>query len=74
MEDALYEISSMRLFTNLSLDGAIPYLTTIMNFRHLLARHQLARKLFEEINDWLSETGLLLEKGTIVAIQLNTVF
>jgi IS5 family transposase len=36
MEDALYEITSMRLFADLSLDNPIPDHTTIMNFRHLL--------------------------------------
>ncbi len=36
MEDALYEIASMRLFARLSLDSALPDRTTIMNFRHLL--------------------------------------
>jgi IS5 family transposase len=30
MEDALYEIASMRFFAYLSLDGAIPDRTTIM--------------------------------------------
>ena len=38
MEDALYEIASMRLFARLSLDSALPDRTTIMNFRHLLER------------------------------------
>jgi IS5 family transposase len=33
MEDALYEIASMRQFARLSLDKAIPDRTTIMNFR-----------------------------------------
>jgi IS5 family transposase len=37
MEDALYEIASMRLFARLSLDSALPDRTTIMNFRHLLS-------------------------------------
>ena len=36
IEDALYEIASMRLFARLSLDSALPDRTTIMNFRHLL--------------------------------------
>ena len=40
MEDALYEIASMRLFAHLSLNSAIPDRTTIMNFRHLLEKHQ----------------------------------
>ncbi|UDC57784.1 IS5 family transposase (plasmid) [Klebsiella quasipneumoniae subsp. quasipneumoniae] len=34
MEDALYEIASMRLFARLSLDSALPDRTTIMEFRH----------------------------------------
>lgn len=50
MEDALYEIALMRLFAKLSLDQAIPDRTTIMNFRHLLEQHQLARQLFDAAN------------------------
>jgi hypothetical protein len=42
MEDALYEIASMRLFAGLSLDKAIPDHTTILKFRHLLAQYCLA--------------------------------
>ncbi|WP_310959390.1 transposase, partial [Klebsiella pneumoniae] len=57
MEDALYEIASMRLFARLSLDSALPDRTTIMNFRHLLEQHQLARQLFKTINRWLAEAG-----------------
>jgi len=51
MEDALYEIASMRLFARLSLDSALPDRTTIMNFRHLLEQHQLARQLFKTLVD-----------------------
>jgi len=37
MEDALYEITSMRQFAGLSLStGRIPDETTILNFRHLV--------------------------------------
>jgi len=55
MEDALYEIASMRLFAGLSLDKPIPDHTTIMNFRHLLERKKLARKIFREVNQWLTD-------------------
>ncbi|QBG64214.1 transposase (plasmid) [Escherichia coli] len=58
MEDALYEIASMRLFARLSLDSALPDRTTIMNFRHLLEQHQLARQLFKTINRWLAEVDV----------------
>lgn len=66
MEDALYEIASMRLFAGLSLDGAIPDHTTIMNFRHLLERHGLARKIFQEVSAWLSDAGVLVKEGTLL--------
>ncbi|MGL5524464.1 MAG: IS5 family transposase, partial [Aeromonas veronii] len=66
MEDALYEIASMRLFAKLSLDQAIPDRTTIMNFRHLLEQHQLARQLFDAINQWLCDAGIMMKQGTLV--------
>jgi IS5 family transposase len=65
MEDALYEIASMRLFAGLSLDKAIPNHTTILKFRHLLERHDLARQIFEEVKQWLSEAGVLLKEGSL---------
>nr|WP_250188577.1 IS5 family transposase [Escherichia coli] len=66
MEDALYEIASMRLFARLSLDSALPDRTTIMNFRHLLEQHQLARQLFKTISRWLAEAGVMMTQGTLV--------
>lgn len=66
MEDALCEIASMRLFAGLSLDKAIPDHTTIMNFRHLLERRGLSRKIFEEVSVWLSKAGVLVKEGTLM--------
>ncbi|MGL5127749.1 MAG: IS5 family transposase [Aeromonas popoffii] len=66
MEDALYEIASMRLFAKLSLDQAIPDRTPIMNFRHLLEQHRLARQLFDAVNQWLSDAGIMMKQGTLV--------
>jgi transposase, IS5 family len=65
MEDALYEIESMRRFAGLRLDR-IPDETTILNFRHLLERHGLGKKLFKRINRHLQENGLLLREGSII--------
>lgn len=65
LEDALYEVESMRRFAGLKLDR-IPDETTILNFRRLLERHNLAAKLFNEINQTLAEQGLILKEGTIV--------
>jgi len=67
MEEELYEIASMRQFAGLSLArGSVPDETTILNFRHLLERHDLARELFETVKVHLQEAGLLLRRGTIV--------
>ena len=66
MEDALYEITSMRLLAELSLNNAIPDHTTIMNFRHLLEKHKLSRQLFKEVNKWLSSAGIYLKKARLL--------
>ena len=66
MEDALYEIASMRLFAKLSLDQAIPDRTTIMNFRLLLERHPLARQPFDAVTLWLADAGIMMKQGTLV--------
>ena len=67
MEEALYEIASMRQFAGLSLArGAVPDETTILKFRHLLERHELARQIFETIKGHLQAKGLMLRQGTIV--------
>ena len=66
MEDALYETASMRHFSKLSLDKSLPDHTTIMNFRHLLERHCLGRQIFEAINQWLEESGVLVKEGSSI--------
>ncbi len=66
MEDAHYAIVSMRLFAEFSLDQAISDRTTIMNFRHLLEQHQLVRQLFDAINQWLCDAGIMMKQGTLV--------
>ena len=67
MEEALYEVAPLRQFAGLSLTrGGIPDETTILNFRHLLEKHELARRLLEAVNVHLSEKNLLLRQGTVV--------
>jgi len=67
MEEALYDSTSMRQFSGLSLTrNSMPDATTILNFRHLLERNHLAGRLLAEINAMLGERGLLLRRGTIV--------
>src|SRR6476469_3387074 len=67
MEEELYEIASMRQFAGLSLArGTVPDETTILNFRHLLEQHGLAREIFDPVKTHLQTAGLLLRQGTIV--------
>src|SRR5690348_13964057 len=64
MEEELCEIASMRQFAGLSLArGTVPDETTILNFRHLLEQHGLAREIFDTA--YLQSAGLLLRQGTI---------
>lgn len=66
MEEALYEIAPLRQFAQFSLLEAIPDETTLLNFRHLLERNDLAAKMLATINADLGRRGLLLRQGTIV--------
>lgn len=67
MEDALYEIASMRHFAGLDLtDDAMPDETTILKFRHFLEKHGLTAQMMHIINDTLAQQGLLLKGGTMV--------
>lgn len=66
MEEALYEIASLRSFARLNLNEAIPDETTILNFRHLLEANDLADDIFRAVNALLARKGLLLKRGSIV--------
>ena len=66
-EEALYDIQSMRAFCGLELGrDAIPDETTILNFRHLLERHDLTKAVFAAVAEHLEARGALLRGGTIV--------
>ena len=66
MEEALYEITPMRVFAGLSLSKPIPDETTILNFRHLLEANELAPAILGRVNAYLGRKGLLLKRGSIV--------
>src|SRR6478735_11903863 len=67
VEEALYESVSMRRFVGIDLGREpVPDETTILNFRHLLERHDLARELFDRVNAYLASRGLQVKGGTIV--------
>jgi len=66
MEEALYDSASMRAFAKLSLNGAIPDETTILNFRRLLEVNELAPEILARVNAYLTRNKLMFKQGTIV--------
>jgi IS5 family transposase len=67
MEDALYDLESLRRFAGFSnVTAALPDETTILNFRHLLEQHDLTRRLLAAVNGVLKAKGLLVSQGTMV--------
>ena len=67
MEDALYEMESMRHFAQIDVTkDLIPDETTILRFRHLLEQHQLTEGIFKAVRGLLEKKGLMLKSGTIV--------
>jgi IS5 family transposase len=66
-EEMLYDSEAMRWFAGIELgDDRIPDETTILNFRHLLERHELTEALFAVVNAHLSDKGITLRAGTLV--------
>lgn len=67
VEEAIYDRNSFQKFLGLDLiSDAVPDETTVLNFRHLLERNDLAKEIFKEISRHLEEQGLLMKEGTIV--------
>jgi transposase, IS5 family len=67
MEEALHDVAMYREF--LGLDGAtdrLPDESTILRFRHLLEKHDLAAGMLRTVNELLTQQGLLLKSGTAI--------
>lgn len=67
MEEALYEIPLLRQFVGIDLGRDwVPDETTILKFRRLLERQDLASAIFAEVQAVLRKKGLLLAEGKMV--------
>lgn len=67
MEESLHESVSMRQFAGIDLGcEPVPDETTICKFRHLLEKHELGKRMLEEIWRHLQECGFQVAKGAIV--------
>jgi IS5 family transposase len=67
MEEALHDMPVFREFAKLG-EGVtrLPDETTILRFRHLLEKHDLATDMLRVVNDILLAKGLMMKKGTVV--------
>ena len=67
MEEALHDVPLYREFAKLGdAQARLPDETTILRFRHLLERHNLAPDMLRMVNDILLAKGLMLRTGTAV--------
>ena len=66
-EDALYDIPAFRDFCRIDLGRErAPDATTLLNFRHLMEKHQIGAALFAKVGELLLANGMKLSGGTIV--------
>ena len=66
MEEELHERPLYRRFAGLEGAARMPDETTILRFRHLLEKHDLAPQVLGTINAGLAQHGLMLKTGTVV--------
>ena len=67
VEEALYDSRALRRFVGIDLGREpAPDETTVCKFRHLLEEQGLGKKLFEQVNEYLREQGMAVNRGTIV--------
>lgn len=67
VEEALYDSVSMRRFAGVDLGEApAPDESTVLRFRHLLEKHNLGVKLFQQVHRHLEAQGIKIGTGTIV--------
>ena len=64
VEDALHDFPVYRAIAGIDPGTTgIPDATTILRFRHLLERHDLATALLQEVNALLGARGLMVRRG-----------
>jgi IS5 family transposase len=66
-EEALYDVPAFRDFCRIDLGRErVPDATTLLQFRHLLEKHEIGAALFAKVGELLQAQGMKLSGGTIV--------
>lgn len=66
MEEALFDVPLYRQLAGLGGMNRLPDRVSIMRFRHLLERHDLAPQMLQAVNATLAAQGLLLKEGAAI--------
>ena len=66
MEEALFDVPLYRQFAGLGGMNRLPDRVSILRFRHVLERHDLAPQMLQAVNATLAAQGLLLKEGTAI--------
>ena len=67
IEDAIYDSQAIRGFVGIDLTHeSAQNAATLLKFRRLLEKHDLTRRIFDEINVHLASKGLMMREETIV--------
>lgn len=67
LEDAIYDSYAMRTFMKINfMEEQVPDATTLLKFRHLLEKHNIAKMIFEAVSSTLEKNGHMMRGGTIV--------
>ena len=67
VEDAIYDSYSMKQFLRMDFrKQQAPDATTLLRFRHLLEKHDIGKRIFDDVAERLAVAGLMMQGGTIV--------
>src|SRR5271167_1168224 len=70
LEASLEDRLSFRRFCGFALDAETPDHVTIHRFRETLRQHDLANRVFEEVNRQIDSCGLIVRQGTLIDASL----
>ena len=63
IEDAIYDSYAMKRFLRIDFSTEqTPDATTLLHFRHLLEKHDIARKMFDDVKHRLDASGLITHR------------
>lgn len=66
LEEGLFETPLYRDFAGLDATARLPDRVSILRFRHLLEKYQLAQQFDDTVNAMLKARGLMLHSGTVI--------